>query len=57
MHTGSTPKRDEMIRVRVEPELKSRLEVVARKRRKKPSEFLRDKLWSLVEAEEKAIRK
>lgn len=49
-------KRDEVIRFRAEPELKERLERIAKKRRMRSSEFLRTRLWELVQNEESALR-
>lgn len=49
-------KRDEVIRFRAEPELKERLERIAKKRRMRSSEFLRTRLWELVQTEETALR-
>ena len=51
------PKRDEVIRFRAESDLKSRLAKVAARRKKKPAEFMREKLWAVVEAEEAAMKK
>ena len=45
-------KRDEVIRVRVEAELKERIARVARKKNKKPSEYLRDLLWAASHEED-----
>lgn len=50
-------KRDEIIRLRVESELKERVIRAARKKKKKPAELIRDYLWQLVdEIEQKGTK-
>jgi predicted transcriptional regulator len=44
---------DALLRVRLEPDLKRRLKQVAKTRRKRVSEYLREELWQLVERMER----
>lgn len=55
MPLSQDPLLDELIRFRCEGSLKERLLRVSRFRRKRYSEFLRDKLLELVEREEKSL--
>lgn len=53
--TGTKSNLDEVIRFRSAPDLKDRLARVARKRHLRPADFLRTRVYALVEAEEAAI--
>lgn len=44
---------DELLRLRVEPQLKQRLAELARRRRKPTAQMLREILWEIVEHDER----
>lgn len=46
---------DATLRLRLEPELKVKVAALAKRRRQTASQLLREKLWQIVEAEEKAL--
>lgn len=45
--------KDDLIRIRAENELKERLKAIAKRHRTDFSEFVRQRLWAIVEEEEK----
>jgi len=47
---------DDILRFRIEPDLKKRLAELARKKRKPTAQFLREVLWNVVEEEFKATQ-
>jgi predicted DNA-binding protein len=44
---------DAMLKLRVEPELKEKLDGLAKRSRKATAQLLREKLWQIVEDDEK----
>jgi predicted transcriptional regulator len=47
------PKLDTIIKLRVEPELKQKVEQLAKRGRKATAQLLRETLWRIVEEDEK----
>jgi predicted DNA-binding protein len=53
----STQALDKMVKFRLEAELKRKLADVARKHRKNTAQFVREKLWQIVDEDAAAIQR
>lgn len=45
-----------VLKLRIEPELKDRVTALAKRRRKTAAQLLREKLWQIVEEDERAAQ-
>lgn len=50
---GHTEKRAAVLKLRLEPELKEKIDVLAKRQRKATAQMLRETLWRIVEEDEK----